>query len=299
MNIKPTLVVLAAGMGSRYGGLKQMDGFGPNGETIIDYSLYDAIQAGFGKIVFIIRSSFQEAFIQRFDPLLKDVVKVEYVCQETHLVPDDVSYFPERTKPWGTGHALWVARHVLNEPFGVINADDFYGREAMFQLANFLTYDITPNYAVIAYQLNKTISEHGTVNRGVCSVKNGKLASIEECIKIGWADGKISYPTEAGEVVLAPNTPVSMNMWAFKASYMTYTDQLIRSFFADHGMEEKSELYIPKIVDYIIQEELLDVDVIVTESQWVGVTYPEDKPYVSEALNKLIQEGVYKEKLWS
>ena len=298
MLTKPTLLVLAAGMGSRYGGLKQMDAFGPSGETIIDYSLKDAIDAGFGKIVFIIRESFKEAFINRFTPVLEGKVDVEYVCQELDVLPEGLSVTTERTKPWGTGHAVWVAKDVINEPFGVINSDDFYGRESYFQLADFLTNDQSEDYCVVGYKLINTLSEHGTVNRGVCNTENGKLLSVKECLKIGIQDGVISFTENGEKHVLEAGTLVSMNMWGFKPSYFSYAESILRSFFDNIDKAAASELYIPTIVDHLINNNILSVHALETDALWFGVTYPEDKEMVINALHKLISKGVYGSNVW-
>lgn len=301
MSLKPTLLILAAGMGSRYGGLKQMDSFGPNGETIIDYSLYDAINAGYGKIVFIIRDTFKQAFMDRFEPMLNGRIQTEYVCQELTDLPEGFEYNFERTKPWGTAHAVWVGRHVIQEPFGVINADDFYGRQSFQQLAQFLTNDTTENYSLIGYKLDNTLSEHGHVNRGVCQVSpEGNLTGIEECVKIARDEAGISYPDAEGKpVFLAPDTLVSMNMWGFKPSFMDYTGEVFSDFLKERGSEEKSELYIPTVIDVLIKRGTLDVKMIETDANWFGVTYPEDKPMVSQQIDDLLKDGVYPINLWS
>lgn len=301
MSLKPTLLILAAGMGSRYGGLKQMDSFGPNGETIIDYSLYDAINAGYGKIVFIIRDTFKQAFMDRFEPLLNGRIQTEYVCQELTDLPEGFEYNFERTKPWGTAHAVWVGRHVIQEPFGVINADDFYGRQSFQQLAQFLTNDTSENYSLIGYKLDNTLSEHGHVNRGVCQVSpEGNLTGIEECVKIARDEAGISYPDAEGKpVFLAPDTLVSMNMWGFKPSFMDYTGEVFSDFLKERGSEEKSELYIPTVIDVLIKRGTLDVKMIETDANWFGVTYPEDKPMVSQQIDDLLKDGVYPINLWS
>lgn len=300
MTTKPTLLILAAGMGSRYGGLKQMDSFGPNGETIIDYSLYDALYAGYGKIVFIIRESFKQAFVDRFEPMLAGKIKTEYVCQELTDLPEGFEYTYDRSKPWGTAHAVWVGRHVIQEPFGVINADDFYGRQAFQQMADFLTQDTSKNYCLIGYKLNNTLSEHGHVNRGVCQVDaNGNLTAIEECVKIARDNAGISYPGPDGETIfLEPETLVSMNMWGFKPSFMDHTSEVFSDFLKEHGKEEKSELYIPTVIDVLIKKDLLDVKMIETDSTWFGVTYPEDKPMVSHQIDLLLEKGEYPASLW-
>lgn len=301
MSLKPTLLILAAGMGSRYGGLKQMDSFGPNGETIIDYSLYDAINAGYGKIVFIIRDTFKQAFMDRFEPLLNGRIQTEYVCQALTDLPEGFAYNYERTKPWGTAHAVWVGRHVIQEPFGVINADDFYGRQAFQQLAQFLTNDTSENYSLIGYKLDNTLSEHGHVNRGVCQVSpEGNLTGIEECVKIARDESGISYPDADGNpVLLPPNTLVSMNMWGFKPSFMDYTEEVFSDFLHKRGSEEKSELYIPTVIDVLIKRGTLDVKMIETDANWFGVTYPEDKPMVSQQIDGLLKDGIYPINLWS
>lgn len=302
--MKPTLVVLAAGMGSRYGKLKQMDGFGPNGETIIEYSLYDAIKAGFGKVVFIIRESFSKEFMEYFNPKLNDKIKVEYVYQETNMLPSAMDLSFEREKPWGTAHAIWVAKNVVHEPFGVINADDYYGVESYRVLHDYLVNQFEKkghNYAVVAYYLRNTLSEHGTVNRGVCSVnERGMLRSVEECIKIKRNDiGIIEYPSDNGIKLLPDDTLVSMNMWAFLPTYFEYCEELFIKFLNEEGNTPGSEFFIPKLVDHLINENILEVEVLDTESDWFGVTYLEDKPFVMEKINSLLNDGIYPNSLWT
>lgn len=298
---KPTLIVLAAGMGSRYGKLKQMDGFGPNGETIIDYSIYDAIQAGFGKIVFIIREYFKEEFKASMDAKFGDKIELVYVTQELENIPGGIEVHPKREKPWGTAHAVWVAKDVVKEPFAVINADDFYGADAYHVLNKYLTEDITENYAVVAYYLENTLSEHGTVNRGVCYSNEDKyLTKVVECTKIQRdEDGVVRYPNETGgKNILKNDTLVSMNMWAFKPSYFDHVNQQFEDFLRAFGKELKSEFYIPSAVDKLINDGVLNVDVLDTNSSWFGVTYQEDKPIVMEKLNALIDGGAYPLKLY-
>ncbi|MEM9548489.1 MAG: sugar phosphate nucleotidyltransferase [Bacteroidota bacterium] len=297
---KPTLIVLAAGMGSRYGKLKQMDGFGPNGETIIDYSIYDAIQAGFGKVVFIVREYFKDEFQAAMDPKFGDKIELVYVTQELDNIPGGVEVNPDREKPWGTAHAVWVAKNVVNEPFAVINADDFYGADSYKVLNDYLTRDTTDNYAVVAYYLKNTLSDHGTVNRGVCYSNEAKhLTKVVECVKIEReADGVVRFPNGEGKKELADDTLVSMNMWAFKPSYFKHVDIQFENFLKSAGMELKSEFYIPSAVDKLINEGTLNVDVLDTNSSWFGVTYQEDKPIVMEKLNALIEAGEYPEKLY-
>lgn len=301
MNKKPTLLVLAAGMGSRYGGLKQMDAFGPSGETIIDYSVYDAIKAGFGKVVFIIREHFKEAFQEAFDKKFSGKIIVEYVTQELHKIPESKVH-PERQKPWGTGHAVLVAKDYIEEPFVVINADDFYGPESFQEVASYFAQNENgTDYAVVAYHLKNTLSDHGTVNRGVCyKDKENHLTKVVECTKISRkADNSISFKDDNEQVqVLDEDTLVSMNMWGFRPSYFQHCERKFSKFLDERGMELKSEYFIPKLIDDLINENVLHVDVIDTEASWFGVTYQEDKPIVIEKLRKLIAAGVYPENLW-
>jgi NDP-sugar pyrophosphorylase family protein len=298
--MKPTLLVLAAGMGSRYGSLKQMDAFGPNGESIIDYSIHDAIDAGFGKVVFIVRDYFMAEFKEMFDKRFGDKIELVYVTQELNKIPEGHSYNPERSKPWGTAHATLMASGVINEPFAVINADDFYGRQSYKVLHDFLVNDHSTDYCVVSYYLKNTLSEHGTVNRGVCyDDGNDNLKHVVECVKIGIeADGTISYPTEEGSNVLTPDTLVSMNMWGFKPSYFKLTEDEFKCFLEDHGQELKSEFYIPTVIDNLIHNEILKVKILKTNSEWFGVTYPEDKAAVQTQLSDLIAKGEYPATIW-
>jgi dTDP-glucose pyrophosphorylase len=299
----PTLVVLAAGMGSRYGGLKQIDAFGPGGETILEYSVYDAIREGFGSVVFIIRRSFEDAFKAAYADKLKGI-DVSYVYQELDDLPEGITCHQDRSKPWGTGHAVWVAHRVVGGPFAVINADDFYGRDAYRQLYNYFMGNESPrehNYVLVGYELIRTLSDYGTVNRGVCAIdEHGDLAGIEECLKIGRSpDGVISYK-DANEmdVILAPETIVSMNMWGFYPDYFDHFEDSFARFFKDHGNEPKSEYYIPNLVDELISSGQKKVRVLTCKENWFGVTYKEDKPMVIDRINRLVSEGVYPERLW-
>lgn len=299
--MKPTLLILAAGMGSRYGKLKQMDSFGPNGETIIEYSIYDAIAAGFGKLVFIVRDSFKTEFETYFRSKLDGKIDMEFVSQELNIVPDGMSYTEERQKPWGTAHAIWVAKNVINEPFGVINADDYYGVEAYSQLASFLTdQQNNKDFAVVAYYLRNTLSDHGTVNRGVCTLnEEGHLIDVKECVKIKRdLDGIIRYPLDERNAELSEDTLVSMNMWGFLPSYFEYCESMFIDFLKNEGMKLTSEFYIPTLVDNLIKNNVLNVSVIDTESDWFGVTYQEDKPFVMDKITSLIENGVYPKNLW-
>ncbi len=301
---KPALVILAAGMGSRYGGLKQMDAFGPNGETIIDYSIHDAINAGFGKIVFIIREHFKTAFEKVFRDKLESKVELCFVTQELTKIPFGSNFNPERSKPWGTAHAVQVAKEVVDQPFAIINADDYYGQSAYKSLADFLMDGSNlkeNNYCIIGYFLKNTLSDHGTVNRGVCFADDdGNLTNIEETLKIGWTqDGKISYPTSEGVSYLEKDTLVSMNMFGFMPSYFDYTEDKFKQFLKEEGQELKSEFYIPQVLDSMQKESFSHVKLIPSDSDWFGVTYQEDKPFVIEKLNALIKAGRYPENLWN
>jgi len=301
---KVTLVILAAGMGSRYGGLKQMDSFGPSGETIIDYSIYDAIEAGFSKIVFIIRESFKQEFIDFFLGKFDDKIEIAFVTQELTDIPPSFSLNPERIKPWGTAHAVDRARAEVEGPFAVINADDYYGKESYKTLMNFFnnTTDQDNEYCIVGYFLENTLSEYGTVNRGVCAMdEEGYLKSIEECIKIlKEKDGVIRYPQDSEDKKeLTPRTLVSMNMFGFKPSYFNHFDKEFSSFLENHGLELKSEFYIPTLLDDLIRHNTVKLKVLESESDWFGVTYQDDKPFVIKRLNTLIESGAYPKKLWS
>lgn len=302
---KPSLVILAAGMGSRYGGLKQLDKFGPNGEAIIDYSLYDALKAGFGKIIFIIRESFKPDMEAAFAHKLDGKAEYHFVNQDISMVPSGVQIHPERTKPWGTAHAVWVARDFVREPFGVINADDFYGAESYQILADFLNgippSDVT-SYCTVGYYLRNTLSDHGTVNRGICDVdQNNYLIGVNERTKIKrFEDGIIRYDSESGDPKPLSDTDfASMNMWGCVPNYFNVTDRHFKAFLEENGMNPKSEYYIPTIIDYMIANQLAHVKVLPSESTWFGVTYPEDKPAVMESIQKLLDEGKYPSNLWA
>lgn len=298
--MKPTLIILAAGMGSRYGGLKQLDEVGPNGEAIIDYSLYDAIRAGFGKVIFVIRHDFEAAFKERFDPKLKGLIEVEYVYQLLDKLPEGFSLFPEREKPWGTGHALLMADGVANEPMAVINADDFYGTKAYKAMAEFLNTSTDPNeYSMIGYNVGNTLSDHGTVSRGVCATDANKyLTTVVERTKIkGEVDG-IFYYEEDGRHLLNPRSPVSMNFWGLKPNVFKYLKAGFAQFLKDHGGELKSEYFIPLLINDNIVNGNIKTKVIECDSPWFGVTYIEDKPIVKGRIAKLIAEGVYPKQLW-
>ena len=298
--MKPTLLILAAGMGSRYGGLKQMDELGPGGESIIDYSVYDAIQSGFEKVVFVIRKSFADAFKERFEPKLAGKIKTEYVFQELDDLPKGFSLPEGREKPWGTGHAILMAKEVINEPFAIVNADDFYGRGAYQQVFDFVAKSTNEHeYAMVGYALNNTLSEHGTVSRGVCETDaDSNLVNIVERTKIGYEGEKVFFYEEDDKTELSGAEPVSMNFWAFKPNYFNYLEESFLEFLKEKGTEMKSEFYFNAVVDNLIKKGIASTKVIKTDAKWFGVTYKEDKPLVQEKLNNLIKDGIYPEKLW-
>lgn len=297
--MKPTLLILAAGMGSRYGGIKQMDAFGPHGETIIDYSIYDAIRSGFGKIVFVIRKDFAEEFKEMFDGKLQGKIETEYVMQEMDSYLGNVSVPTERTKPWGTAHAVLCAKDVIHEPFAVINADDFYGRDAFEKAAQFLTHGVSEKrYCIIGYQLSNTLSENGTVSRGVCQVDvNNNLVSIIERTKIFPEDGHIYFVEDSVRGTLPADTPVSMNFWGFHSNVFDFIEKLFHTFLQENQANPKAEFFIPIIGDAFIKGDG-EIKVIPTDAQWFGVTYKEDAPVVKESLQKLIEDGAYPQRLW-
>lgn len=298
--MQPTLLILAAGMASRYGSLKQIQEFGPSGETIIDYSIYDAINAGFGKIVFIIRENFANEFKEIFEPKLKGRIKTDYVYQDIssfvggHPIPAD------RTKPWGTAHAILCAKDVINEPFAVINADDFYGTDSFVKMAAFLKNECKPDlYSVVGYELSKTISEHGSVSRGVCSVNaEGNLAAINERTKVYKENDQIVYEDAEGKHPLAADTPVSMNFWGFDPAVFELSQGLFNEFLEKNADNPKSEFFIPIVADEFIRRDIGKVKVLPTSAQWFGVTYKEDAPGVQASLNALVKNGEYPDNLW-
>lgn len=298
--MKPTLLILAAGMGSRYGTLKQMDAFGPNGETIIEYSIYDAIQAGFGKVIFVIRHSFAEAFQARFEPILKGKIEVEYAFQELDKLPEGFSLPEGREKPWGTGHAMLMTKGMIHTPFSVINADDFYGRTAYCQAAEFLQNSTSATeYAMLGYALRNTLSEHGTVSRGVCETNaQGNLVKVVERTQIGTENNQIYYYESNEKSPLTGDEPVSMNFWAFKPSFLEHLELLFTNFLREKGTELKSEFYFNAAADQLIRQGKATTKVVRSDSKWFGVTYPDDKPLVQQKINELIEQNKYPSNLW-
>lgn len=302
---KPTLLILAAGMGSRYGGLKQVDSLGPSGETIIDYAVYDAVRAGFGKIVLVIRKNIESDFMKVYGKGFLDKVPYEIVYQELEMLPNNIEPPTGRTKPWGTAHAIWVAQKVINDPFVVINADDFYGFEAYQVLADFFTEqvdytDAIPYYAMCVYKLEHTLSKHGTVSRAVCSANDeGMLAAVDEQLKIGYNDeGHILSEISGGFQKLSPNTNVSMNIWAFNPTIFKFIEEALVSFLAREAKNPKAELFTPRLVDGLIKEGKAKVKMLTSSAHWFGVTYAEDKKKVKNKLQQLVDQKQYPSPLW-
>lgn len=286
MSMDATLVVMAAGMGSRFGGLKQAEPVGPKGEAILDFSVYDAKQAGFNKVVFVIKHSIEEIFKQTVGSRISKMIDVEYVFQETDALPAGYTCPPGREKPWGTGQAVLCCREAVRTPFAVINADDYYGRSAFAQIYHQLCAG-GEDYCMVGYRLGNTVTENGTVSRGVCRVEDGCLSDIVEVGGIGpdcrTSDGK----------VLDPGTVVSMNMWGFTPDFFRYLEEDFTAFLDAKGSELKAEFYLPGVVDRLIREKLWRVRVLIAEDKWYGVTYKEDKPQVVSAIRALVENGHY------
>ena len=297
--MKPTLVVLAAGMGSRYGGLKQVDPVGPSGEAILDYSVFDAIRGGFGKVVFIIRKDFEAEFKEKVGSKYEGMIPVDYCYQDLNDLPEPYKVPEGRTKPWGTAHATRSARSVVNEPFAVINADDFYGRDAFAKLGAFLSAAEPMQFAMVGYKLELTLSENGSVARGVCDVaEDGSLKSVTEMTKLVRAgDVAENREDEANPDKVPLDARVSMNLWGFTPELFTELERRFPLWLAENGAKEKSEWYSPFVVDELIREGKAGCRVLPTESSWFGVTYREDKPYVMAEIKKLVDAGEYPENL--
>ena len=303
--MKPTLFLLAAGMGSRYGGLKQLDGLGPHGETIMDYSIYDAIHAGFGKLVFVIRKDFEQDFRDKVLSKYEGHIPCEIVFQSLDALPEGFTSPEGRTKPWGTNHAVMMGQHVIHEPFAVINCDDFYDRDAFQVMGKFLSSlpeGSTGKYAMVGFRVDNTLSESGTVSRGVCEYDdNHHLTSVVERTKIQRIDGVVKYLDENDEWVALPdNTPVSMNFWGFTPDYFAHSNEFFKTFLSDEKnmTNLKSEFFIPLMVDKLINDGTATCEVLDTTSKWFGVTYPEDRPEVVAKFEKLGADGVYPEKMF-
>ncbi|MDP1623375.1 MAG: sugar phosphate nucleotidyltransferase [Bacteroidales bacterium] len=301
--MKPTLLILAAGMGSRYGGLKQLDQVGPSGETIIDYSIYDAIQAGFGKVIFIIKEAIEADFKETFVERLKEKISIDYVFQETWMVPEGITIPDNRSKPWGTGHAVMMAGGRINGPFAVINADDFYGRGAFETLAAYYRNrapDRAKDYCMVAYQVSNTLSEFGAVSRGVCQADpDSFLVDVVERTHIERMETGIAYKNDKGQPVLIPgNSLVSMNFWGFTPSLFSFLDQGFKTFIENNAADLKAEYYIPGVINELIKSRQITVKILHCHEKWFGMTYKEDRETVVKSIRELVRSGVYPENLW-
>ena len=304
--MKPTLFLLAAGMGSRYGGLKQLDGLGPNGETIMDYSIYDAIRGGFGKLVFVIRKDFEQDFREKIISKYQDKLPVELVFQSIDDLPEGFTCPEGRTKPWGTNHAVLMGKDVIKEPFAVINCDDFYGRDTFAVMGKFLSElpeGATNQYSMVGFRVGNTLSESGTVSRGICSTNaEGHLTTVVERTKIQRIDGVVKYLDDDNTtwVAVDDNTPVSMNVWGFTPDYFKYSQDFFVEFLKDpKNMENlKAEFFIPLMVNKLITEGTATCEVLDTTSKWFGVTYAADRDDTVARIQKLVDEGVYPNKLF-
>ncbi|MBQ2491587.1 MAG: nucleotidyltransferase [Muribaculaceae bacterium] len=301
--VKPTLFVLAAGMGSRYGGLKQLDGLGPHGETIMDYSIYDAIKSGFGKVVFVIRKDFEAEFREKILSKYENHIPTEVVFQSVNDLPEGFTCPPERTKPWGTNHALLMGKDVINEPFAIINSDDFYGRnsfEVMTKELMSLEGNSAGAYSMVGFKVGNTMSESGTVSRGVCETVDGYLTTIVERTKIGYNENhEISFVDENDkEIILPADTPVSMNFWGFTPDYFKHSEEFFVKFLKENIDKPKAEFFIPSLVNELIVNGKAKVKVLTTESKWFGVTYSEDRAGVVQKFADLHEQGVYPESLF-
>jgi len=295
--MKPTLVILAAGMGTRYGGLKQLDPVGPGGEVVMDYSVFDAKRAGFDRVVFVIRPDIEKAFHDEIGSKLSKYIQVDYVFQTLDNIPDGFQVPEGRAKPWGTAHAVLVAREKIDTPFAVINADDFYGKESFAVLGRYL--ETLPNdstaYSMVGFELRKTLSDYGAVARGICQVEEGGyLLDVEEFTKIEKRDGQIVDGTTS----FSGMEKVSMNCWGFTPAFFDAIESHFKSFFETSANDPKAEMYIPTVVAPLIPEKKASVCVLETSSQWFGVTYADDKPFVVKAIQKLVDEGLYPDNLW-
>ena len=301
--MKPTLFVLAAGMGSRYGGLKQLDGVGPNGQTIMDYSIYDAIRAGFGKVVFVIRKDFEQEFREKILSKYQGHIPVEVVFQSINALPEGYTCPADRTKPWGTNHAVLMGKDAIHEPFAVINADDFYGRNAFEVIAKELSRDHSKpgEYCMVGFRVGNTMTENGSVARGVCTDKNGYLDNVVERTAITYdPEHRITFTDENGQTqYLDPKTPVSMNLWGFTPDYFEFSEREFKKFLDKDINAPKSEFYIPSCVNTLIHSGEASVKVLDTDSKWFGVTYAADRPGVVAKLAELHAAGEYPDNMFA
>lgn len=299
--VEPTLLIIAAGMGSRYGGLKQIESVGPNGEIIIDYSMYDAIAAGFKKVVFVIRHSFEEAFKAKIGSKLDGRVETGYAYQELSNGLGGFPLPPNREKPWGTGHAILMGKDLIDEPFAVINADDYYGTHSFKLMKEFLAGPVisSAEYAMVGYKLSKTLSEYGSVARGVCQCDDGFLRDAVECLGIEKQGDSARFLDDSGvEHRLSGDEVVSMNLWGFHPSIFQHLSEQFQGFLKERAQQLKSEFFIPTVVDHLVKDDQVRVTVLPTRDTWFGVTYPEDKARAERSIRNLIKLGVYPERLW-
>jgi dTDP-glucose pyrophosphorylase len=298
--MKPTLLILAAGIGSRYGGVKQMDKIGPSGESIIDYSVFDAIRAGFGKVVFVLNPKIIDDFKAIYEPRLNGKINAEFILQELHDIPEGIEFNTERVKPWGTGHAVLVAKNYINEPFAVINADDFYGRHAFDLIAGFLSTveNSEANYAMVGYKLKNTLSDHGTVSRGICTAVDELLTDVVERTSIHRKNGDVVFNDQGHDEVIDENAVVSMNFWGFTPNYFKQSERDFKAFIEENANQLKAEFYIPFVVNNLIESGDASCRVLTSNDQWFGVTYQEDKPVTIEKIHQLVATGSYPDNLW-
>lgn len=300
--MKPTLLILAAGLGSRYGGMKQTDSFGPSGETITDYSIYDALKTGFGQVVFVISPQMEEEFKTSYTKKFPSDLDVKYVIQDIRNIPPGIQVDPQRKKPWGTAHAVLMAAPVINEPFAVINADDFYGRDAYRQVADFLTDPANEDdFCLAGYRVTNTLSEHGTVSRGICETDEDRyLTTIVERTKIKKEGDKVVYLDEDGNShPVDKNSPVSMNLFGFTPMLFPKLEKYFGEFIDENAMNPKAEIFLPIVVQRMINEDYAKTRVLDVNEKWFGVTYQEDRPKVLENINKLVEQKVYPDNLWA
>jgi len=298
--MNPTLLILAAGLGSRYGGVKQIDKIGPSGESIIDYSVFDAIRAGFGKVVFVVNSKIIDDFKSIYEPRLKGKIETRYVLQEIENIHKGIKFNPERIKPWGTAHAVLVAKDEINEAFAVINADDFYGKEAYKTIADFLNKKNNQQgaYAMVGYKLKNTLSDFGSVSRGVCEIENKLLTDVMERTSIVRKNEGIIFEDNGRKVTIGKDTIVSMNFWGFTPDFFEQTEKEFKDFIMKNASQLKAEFYIPYVVNKLIKNKEATVEVLTSDARWFGVTYQEDKPKTIEKINQLVHQGFYPENLW-
>ena len=301
--MKPTLLILAAGIGSRYGGVKQMDKVGPSGESIIDYSIYDAIRAGFGKVVFVINKKIEKDFMEIFNRKLKGKVETDYVLQEINNIPEGIKYSSERVKPWGTAHAVLVTKDKIHEPFVVVNADDFYGTGSYKLIKEFFE-DIDPEmpqYCLAGYKLSSTLSEFGSVSRGICSVDiEDYLSTVVERTDIQKLNNSIGYEDSNGNWDILPDdTPVSMNIWGFTPSIFKFLEFYFKDFISKNAGNPKAEFFIPAVINDLIKTSKATVRMLRSKDQWFGVTYKDDKHKTIKKIRKLVEQGDYPENLWA